>query len=152
MQNTFRNIALSILILASVHAIAQTYNVGDIYVFPDGSKGIVCYVDPDNAKKGWAMALTDLEGTYAMNTTSSTIPGLLTDTWGTGWSSSSFTYNGKKNTKTLLESGVSPAAEAVDFYNGWYIPNISQIMQMYNLSGVLKEPIEAAGGNINIPT
>ena len=35
---------------------AQTYHVGDLYEFPDGTKGVVCYVNPENGKKGSALS------------------------------------------------------------------------------------------------
>ena len=81
MQKTLKYIQKAIfffLLSVSGAVFAQTYNVGDIYTFPDGSKGVVCYVNPNNGKQGWAMALTDLPGKYAMNSTSTQIAGLQT--------------------------------------------------------------------------
>ena len=48
------------------HLMAQIYNIGDVYHFPDGSKGIICYIDPTNPKKGWAVALHDVDGAFPM--------------------------------------------------------------------------------------
>ena len=145
MQKTLKYIQKAIfffLLSVSGAVFAQTYNVGDIYTFPDGSKGVVCYVNPNNGKQGWAMALTDLPGKYAMNSTSTQIAGLQTESFTTGWStsvSSNTSRKGKQNTKTLFESGHSPAAQAMDVYAGWYIPNIIQLFHIYSVLGVLKD-------------
>ncbi len=38
----------------------KKWHIGDIYTFKDGSKGVVCYVNPKNAKKGWVVAPKDV--------------------------------------------------------------------------------------------
>ncbi|MBQ9509677.1 MAG: hypothetical protein IJR53_09725, partial [Bacteroidales bacterium] len=127
---------------------AQTWHVGDLYTFPDGSKGIVCYVNPSNAQKGWVVALNDLEGTYAL-WTSGDRPAGLNNSKPANYAISSWTDNGKTNTKILLESGKSPAAESVDFYNGWYIPDAIQLRRMYGYYAVILTAIADAGGNVS---
>ena len=100
-------------------ASAQNYQIGDVYTFPDGSKGVVCWVNPKDAKRGWVVDLNDLPGNYVMWT--GNCPAGTGSTYGlhvpplTSWG-----FNGKQNTEVLLNSGQSPAAEAVDFYSGWY--------------------------------
>ena len=54
-------VILTALLSASTALVAQTYNVGQVITFDDGSKGVVCYVNPQNEKQGWAIALTDLD-------------------------------------------------------------------------------------------
>ena len=120
---------------------AQTYHVGDLYEFPDGTKGVVCYVNPENGKKGWVVALNDLDQKYAL-CISGPSPSGYTDRDGFG----------KESTRLLLESGKSPAAEAVDreygVYNGWYIPDIAKLQKIYVLMPLLKSRIEHYGGSI----
>ena len=129
---------------------AQSYKIGDIYEFADGSKGVVCYVDPKDSKKGWVAALNDLGNKkYALwtgsrptslNSASYEDPNTIAlSTW---------TNSGKNNTKLLVEAGNSPAANAIDYYNGWYIPDAVQLMRMYSLIPVLQDYFVAAGGNL----
>ena len=49
------------LAAAQSHETEVFYEVGMKYRFPDGSEGVVCYVDPDNPHRGWAVALEDLK-------------------------------------------------------------------------------------------
>ncbi|MCR4737074.1 MAG: hypothetical protein K5846_02810, partial [Bacteroidales bacterium] len=61
---------------------------------------------------------------------------------------STWTNSGKNNTKLLVEAGNSPAANAIDYYNGWYIPDAVQLMRMFSLIPVLQDYFVAAGGNL----
>ena len=56
MDRINRFLSFVALVLFGVTLMAQnSYNVGDVIVFPDGSKGVVCHVDAKNNKKGWAV-------------------------------------------------------------------------------------------------
>jgi hypothetical protein len=133
-----------------------SYQIGDIYTFPDGSKGVVCYVNPDDPSEGWAVALNDVGKNggekYGMMITGNAIPSGVTqhefnvvDRYG----QAEWTYEGWENTRILRESGVSPAADAVDFYNGWYIPDAIQMRMIFSMIPVIGPIIQAAGGNVN---
>ena len=57
----FRKIVVLAIVLFHASAImAQIYQIGDVFEFPDGSKGVICYVNPDNPVEGWAVALNDV--------------------------------------------------------------------------------------------
>ncbi|MBP5650354.1 MAG: hypothetical protein J6X01_04680, partial [Bacteroidales bacterium] len=140
---------------------AQIYQVGDIYTFPDSSKGVICYVNPDNPVEGWAVALNDVgwvsknnNKQYYMIDANVALPaGMETHPYdaedGIGRSSlSSWVFEGKKNTKLLVESGHSDAAEAVGYYNGWYIPDAVQLRMIFSLLPIIQPSILAAGGDI----
>ncbi len=118
---------------------ARHYELGDVYIFPDGSKGVVCYVDPDNPHKGWAVSMTDLKynnsTTFAICTTQqieslTASLGLETVTdynsWGRmdGWHD-----HGYANTKKLYDAHVFPSKlqNAFDVGTGWYIPDAQQL-------------------------
>ena len=62
-----RTLLLLILISILVPLKAQIYQIGDIYVFPDSTKGVICYVNPDNPVEGWAVALNDVGWIYSPN-------------------------------------------------------------------------------------
>lgn len=131
---------------------AQLYHIGDIYTFPDGSKGVVCYINPENRLTGWAVALNDLplqygiyEGT-TLNTTG--IESISSGAYNT-FSTTEWVSNGYLNTQLLRATQQSPAANAVDFYNGWYIPDIMQLRIVQSLIPVIRTSVEAAGGSFS---
>lgn len=128
----------------------QTYKPGDIYVFEDGSKGVVFYVDPDDPGRGTVVALNDLDGQYALWTgnmpadlrdvpcaNGSTNLGLITN-----WED-----HGRRFTQVLAGSGVSPAADAIGS-SGWYIPDIMQLYKLYAGAASLQDVFTASGGDI----
>ncbi|MBO7493606.1 MAG: hypothetical protein J6T87_05650, partial [Bacteroidales bacterium] len=133
-----------------------SYQIGDIYTFPDGSKGVVCYVNPDDPSEGWAVALNDVGKNggerYGMMITGNAIPSGITQQQYdvlNRFGKTDWTYEGWENTRILRESGVSPAADAVDFYNGWYIPDAIQMRMIFSMIPVIGPIIQAAGGNVN---
>ncbi|MBQ3733013.1 MAG: hypothetical protein II859_03535, partial [Bacteroidales bacterium] len=123
------------------------YDIGDIYYFPDGTYGVVCYVEPDNPHRGWVVSMQDVNTTGAFSLYDVGIGvndlvnslGLETtyaiNAWGhlVGWH-----FHGYENTRKLRESGHSPAANAVQLYSGWYIPDAMQMRQWYSMMHVLK--------------
>ena len=144
--------ALTLLLCAGgfMSLSAQYYNVGDLYTFEDGSQGIVFYVDPGNPKHGWVAALQDLDGTYAMWTTE--CPASLRN----AYEESPFNANlqiwscyGQENTQKLKSSGNSPAADALDVDQGWYIPDAMQMRMLYGQLPTLSKSFDDAGGNIS---
>ena len=156
----FRKIVVLAIVLVHAGAImAQIYQIGDVYEFPDGSKGVICYVNPDNPVEGWAVALNDVgwvsnsnNKSYYMLDEGATIPSEMENhayEFVARYGISEWSYEGKKNTRILLESGHSPAAEAVDFYNGWYIPDAIQLRHIFGLIPFIESSIIDAGGDAN---
>ncbi len=130
---------------------AQTYKPGDLYTFEDGSQGIVFYVNPDNPSRGTVVALHNLDGQYALWTGS--MPQGLLEVYAPyselffadiqHWES-----HGKAFTQVLVESGVSPAAAAMDVDAGWYIPDAMQLYQLYASAAFLQNAFDSCGGDI----
>ena len=132
-------------VVAQSHTTEVIYDIGDIFHFPDGSQGVVCYVDPDNPQRGWVVDMTDLGGStktygiYDENVENiAQLLGLATggdmNSWGqlNGW-----TFHGQENTMKLKASGHSPAANAVS--DGWYIPDAMQLRLFYALIPVFEQ-------------
>ena len=140
---------ISCLLLLLVKGLsAQTYKVGDLITFPDNSKGIVCYVDPNDTRRGWAMALTDLPNNYDLLGSGGSVTGLELPVSSPGTSNlDDWHAHGKHNTLRLLASGKSPAANAVDVLSGWYIPDIQQLDMMYRTAPFLENSILSNGGS-----
>ena len=164
MQYTVVKRILLIVLLIMISALgsvkAQIYQIGDVYTFPDSTKGIICYINPDNPIEGWAVALNDVgwvsntnNKQYFMIDNGTALPaGMVQHPYdavnGIGRSSlDSWTFEGYENTRLLLNSGHSDAAEAVDFYNGWYIPDAVQLRMIYGLLPIIADKIIEAGGS-----
>ena len=126
---------------------AQTVQIGDVLTFSDGSQGIV--VSVDNTNSGWVVDMEDLSNTYQM-LTDGNIPSTIQNSSGFAtFATTSWVLEGESNTELLLASG-SPAAQAVGFENGWYIPDAEQMMKIYAMAVSLQSAFDAAGsGNIS---
>ena len=137
--------------ITSFNYTPQSYwiNVGDLYTFPDGSQGIVSYLEPGYPQKGWVTALNNLSSKYAIYTGSTlpdgwNAPAILPDST----SLRVWQYEGERNTRLLRANGNSPAAQAVNFNNGWYIPDAVQLASIVGLIPVLNDQFVEAGGSI----
>lgn len=143
-----RNILLILsLCCCSLWAVvAQTYKVGDLYTAPDGSRGIVYYVFPDNSG-GWVVALNDASTGCAWGTAndvpelenrnSNFYQTLLYDTAGYANTQTIRNYQGNS---TLYAAGV------VDFAHGWVLPSPAQISVLYGQLPFISTAITSAGG------
>ena len=106
--------------------------------------GVVFYVD-NSGEHGWVVALDD-DGLFSWG-------GYGEDTDLENYSrkgSASNDTDGLNNTKTIRESGEDyPAFYAVDFENGWYLPAIGQLKQLYkNLEDVNPGLAKVGGSTI----
>ena len=131
----------------------QSHQLGDLYTFPDGSKGIVIYVDPTDASRGTVAALSDLDGPYALWTSS--VPEFVTSFPAQAFSFSrttSWSGVGSIFTQLLHATGDSPVADAMDVVNGWYIPDVMQLRRIFGLITTLHDHFENAGGNLLVMT
>ena len=136
-----------VLLLCMGHVWGQTYHVGDLFTAPDGSQGIVYYLNPDGSG-GWVVALSDAStGCYWDWGDPSDIPGLqnyttdhpqilLNDT------------SGYQNTQTIrnFQNDIYSAAGIVDFDNGWVLPSPAQLRMLYAQLPFVSAALEAAGG------
>ena len=128
---------------------AQLVKVGDLLTFPDGSKGIVCYVDRN--QNGWVADLEDQEGSYKLYNSNS-LPSTPTIPYKSNVNSfalGTWTPEGRTNTEALFEMQNSPAANAVGVEDGWYIPDANQMMKMASMAAILQPAFAQAGGSID---
>ncbi len=143
MNNTFLYrlicIVLFFLALPKMQVQAQVEEkvvrrVGEIITFKDGSQGVVCYVNPRDPSRGWAVALQDLPGTYSMENAGTVYALIASQVNQSSWTINPIAVEpkGKYYTEVLRSANV-PAALAVDYYNGWYIPDIHQLRTIYSL-------------------
>ncbi len=138
-----------LLLLLSIGSLwAQSHKIGDLITFPDGSQGVVFYVNPNDSRKGYAAALEDLSGTYAYLRSNVTIEALegifgfgytpnapFYKVYGEGaeWGQCDYIHSAYSDNRILRSMG-SPAALAVDYEHGWYVPEIAQMHMLIGAS------------------
>ena len=142
-----KKLLIIIFLCLGMSLAAQTWQVGDLYTAPDGSQGVVFYLNPDGSG-GWIVALEDASEGCAWgavgdvvglpNYSSSQYSEMMNDTAG-------FTY-----TQTILAQtadGVNSAAGVVDYSNGWYLPTPFQLRLLYARLPLVSPALLAAGGS-----
>jgi len=143
-----RNILWTIALLGVWSGLtAQHLRVGDLFIAPDGSKGIVYYLHPDGSG-GWVVALKDATASDCVWGNPSNVPGLadqdfessqilLLDTAG---------YTNTQQIRAHYQDNLSYAAGVVDFENGWVLPSLAQLQMLYVQLPFVSPAIVAAGG------
>jgi len=120
------------------------------YAWPVTGKtasGVVCYVD-DTGEHGWAIHLHE-QGVMPWSTAQSgSIPNaIIHDSPAEAISD----YNGMYNTlaiRSVTNTSLYPAAMAVDYDNGWYLPASGQLYLMFPLMPILNESLAVCGGTL----
>lgn len=143
-----RNILWTIALLGVWSGLsAQHLRVGDLFIAPDGSKGIVYYLHPDGSG-GWVVALKDATASNCVWGSMSNVPGLndqdtqspqvlLSDTAG---------YTNTQQIRAYYQDNEQYAAGVVDFENGWVLPSPAQLQMLYMQLPFVSPAIVAAGG------
>ena len=109
--------------------------------------GIIVYVN-NSDNHGWAIHLHE-QGVMPWSTAQSgNIPNaIIHDTPAEAISD----YNGSYNTlaiRSVTNTSLYPAAMAVDFDNGWYLPASGQLYLMFPLMPILNESLAVCGGTL----
>ena len=149
------------LFLSPLFAWGQTVSIGDILctdgsfvsreAFPSSGRtaqGIVFYVD-DTDTHGWAISL-DSQGASIQwcseNNYGYDIPDLANYA---DARVAMHDLNGLENTGVIRNSGSSsdfPAAWAVDYDNGWYLPSAGQLRYLYSYAPEINASLQVVGG------
>lgn len=152
-----KNALLFVILFSYLVGIGQTVNIGDI-LCTDGSivspeqyatsgrtaKGIVFYVD-ETDQHGWAVHL-NYQGSVLWSPDFHDIPGLTNYQ---EFRDAINDFDGYENTRIIREAGNAttyPAAWAVDFPNGWYLPAAGQIRYLYGYIPEVNHSIDIVGG------
>lgn len=154
---------ITIILLAAIasaflpaHA-QQKGKIGDLVTFKDGSKGVLVQVDR-SGESGWAVALQDAgtarwakeswdKDTKALNKSVpekrslNDIHELLADTAG---------YAATEAIRKAANGDANryPAAFAVEFDNGWFLPTAGQMFSLFAMEPFIKKTIEENGGKL----
>ena len=147
---------LSVLLFTTLCS-AQTVNIGEILctdgnilsydVFPNSgktAKGIVFYVD-ETDQHGWAVHL-EYQGSALWSPDYHDIPTLPNYQ---KFRDAINDFDGLENTRKIRQSGDAytyPAAWAVDFEHGWYLPAAGQIRYLYGYIPEVNHSLELVGG------
>ena len=148
--------ALSLLIMAALGLNAQGYHLGQLVTNPDGSQGVVFYVD-ETGSTGWMVALHDvassvpwgltdeIEGlNHVINVSNDILTSAFADT--DGYSN---TLSIRNHYQSIGYSGPY-AAGMVDIENGWYLPAAGQLKMLY-VNAVFYEPtLETEGEKLGL--
>ena len=165
-QQATKWVALLIFLLISAHAFIpaaaqEKGKIGELVTFEDGSKGVLVQVERDG-QSGWAIALKNA-GTFswasqAVEIGTSALNKILTER-----SESKRALNdmlpllsdtaGYAATQAIRAAAGGnrenyPAAFAVDFDHGWYLPTAGQMFIVYSLEPFIKKALEDNGGEV----
>lgn len=109
--------------------------------------GVVFHVDASGLH-GWAVSLNEEPLPRRWGTTTGDLPSL------TNYASSFSSLediDGYQNTANIRASGDAsqfPAAYAVDFNHGWYLPSAAQLYHLYAALGMVNNALQTVGVNI----
>ena len=163
---TEMRIRLYLIVLAtwlfSVSLFGQTVHIGDIMCtdgsiisaasFPSSGRtawGIVFYVDHTDAQ-GWAVALNNQSSSIKWCSDANygyDIPDLPNME---NARTAMHDLDGRGNTEIIRSHGNSndfPAAWAVDYDNGWYLPSAAQLRYLFSCSPEINASLQVAGGS-----
>ena len=150
-----------LLLLLSAFAIGQAVSIGDILctdgsivsrnVFPSSGKtaeGVVFYVNESDSG-GWAVALNNQSNDIKWSSNDNygyDIPDL--DNYDDA-RAAMLDLNGYESTGVIRSHGNNndfPAAWAVDYDNGWYLPSGGQLRYLYSCAPEINTSLQVAGG------
>lgn len=138
-------LAISLLVAFTINLNAQEYHLGQVVTNPDGSQGVVFYLNEDGTD-GWMVALHDvgLRIPWGLNDHVPELGPVViinNDILTTVFSD----RDGYTNTMHIREhyeniGYTGPyAAKLVDFENGWYLPAAGQLKMLY-VNAIFYEP------------
>ena len=145
-----RRIWILLLIMCnSLLLFAQQYHIGDVITNPDGSKGIVFYINPEGTG-GWMVKLTDDSGGCKWGTNGD-ISGLSNYASPTNTQEQLTHLDGYQNTQIIRNfqnNNTTYAAGKVDFNHGWYLPSLGQLRILISKLGLIKTALTSNGGAV----
>ena len=126
----------------------QTYHIGDLITNDDGSQGILFYVNPDQTD-GWMVALNDVSTSIPWGNESD-VPGLTNQTYASPYGKLLDETNGFANTEIIRnhQSGMTTAANAVDFAHGWYLPTGGQLLKLFGSLAFIENKLQTYGNTL----
>lgn len=146
---------LFIVVFSNYSILAQSNQVGNLIVNSDGSRGIVFFVNPDGSG-GWMVALNDasagchwgtnddISNLYNINSTN--YSGIYGRFYAALYDTAGFTNTQK--IRNYQFNNTAFAAGKVDLNNGWYLPSMGQLLELYGSQPLINNAIISAGGTV----
>ena len=124
-----------------------TYHIGDLITNDDGSQGILFYIAPDQTC-GWMVALNDASTLVSWG--NSDVPGLDNQTCSSPFGLLLNETNGYANTGAIRnhQSGLTTAANVVDYEHGWYLPTAGQLSKLFGALGFIEDALQSHGSTL----
>lgn len=125
---------------------AQGYQLGDVVINDDGSRGVVFHLNPNGS--GYMVALHDAS-TDSPWGTSSDIPTLVNQSPSLYQQLMNHTdgYGNTEKIRAYQYNSDSYAAGKVDFAHGWYLPSAGQLRKLFGNLAIIEGAITEAGGS-----
>ena len=107
------------------------YHMGDVITNPDGSRGILFYITPDQSQ-GWMVALNDAIPSVQWGDATN-VPNLPDQVLNTSYGALLLETDGLANTEAIVEymSGANTVASMVNLDDGWYVPTAGQLSKLF---------------------
>ena len=132
---------------------SQNCHIGDIIVNPDGSKGVVFWVN-DTRTAGWMVAMEDASASVRWGTTTLVNDVLFPSNTSSPinvYNSLMAEFDGKENTRKIREKAQTTsgwpsnnyAAGEVDYENGWYLPSIGQLRILFGNLALVEDKLSS---------
>ena len=129
----------------SASFVSTEFAIGSLVTNPDGSQGVVFYVDPSGTE-GWMVALNDASTGCQWGTTTN-VPSLVELPVNSPIALSELSgYCNTGNLRAFQGEGSGYAAAQVDYANGWYLPSVGQLRKLYSALPFIESALTAAGG------
>lgn len=127
------------------HPVHPEYHVGDLITNDDGSRGILFYVNADQTE-GWMVALNDASTSIPWGSNGD-VPSLTNQTCSTPYGALLDETDGFANTASIrtYQTGMSTAANAVDYPHGWYLPTAGQLSKLFGALPFIEDKLQAYG-------
>ena len=124
-----------------------TYHIGDLITNDDGSQGILFYLTPDQTC-GWMVALDDASTSISWG--SEDVPELDNQACTSPYGLLLDETDGYSNTGIIKthQSGLSTAANVVDYEHGWYLPTAGQLSKLFGALGFIEDALQSHGSTL----
>ena len=107
--------------------------------------GVIFHVD-ESGQHGWAVHLNDQSTSIMWGGYGTDIPSLPNVTNASGAATDTAGYSNTQIIRAYGAATTYPAAWAVDFDNGWYLPAAGQLNTLYGVMSTVNASLQTAGG------
>lgn len=125
--------------------VSTEFAIGNLVTNPDGSQGVVFYLEPSGTE-GWMVALNDASEGCSWGEAANVLA-LQEMPYNSPYALGEL--SGFRNTdiiRTAQGTENEYAASLVNYANGWYLPSVGQLRKLYSALPFIESALTAAGG------